>query len=203
MAQTTKLIRQRIEQKRNKRRQRQNRRRLGLLSLFVALILLVLPVIFYGAFTWFTINTTLQVVPAYEVAVTNYLSANPNQSSPQFLARDSNGQTIPLFESDVALTNNRWVNADELNAQTINAIFSLHPELFIGSANSAPPNLIGTVLNSLMDNTAAQPASPNRPHRKHPPSRCWAKRHTFRNQPRRERTANRVEGRRVSHMACQ
>lgn len=167
MAQTTKRIRQRIEQKRNQQRQRQNRRKLGLISLFAGMVLLVLPALIYGVFAWFTLNATVQVIPAYEVAVENFISAARNQSSPQFLARNTTGETMPLFQygehndkNNESTTGHRWVRSDELNVQTLNGIYALYPSLFIESAQTDSPASVFTFLGPLQGKASSPTNSP-------------------------------------------
>ncbi|MEM9775365.1 MAG: transglycosylase domain-containing protein, partial [Chloroflexota bacterium] len=163
MAQTTKRVRQRIEQKRNRQRQRQSRRRLSLISLFATSIVVVLPAILYSFFAWSTINETFQVVPTYEEAVQNFLSTAPNQIAPQFLARDQAGEPVLLIQSSESSNNIRWVQANELNSQTLNGVYALSPDIFIKPTGPNSPNLNSIIANQFFSNQTGETLSPLTP----------------------------------------
>ncbi|MEM8858141.1 MAG: transglycosylase domain-containing protein [Chloroflexota bacterium] len=130
MTNTTRLIRQRIQAKRSKKENRSNSIRIGAIISSVLLILLVLPIAFFAIFSWINTNSILQAVPSFQDAVEVYSVSGQGPSSSQFLARAQSGEVVVLSESE-APSQITWITTSNLNAQTINGVYAIWPDIFI------------------------------------------------------------------------
>ncbi len=160
MSQTSKLIRQRIQNKRERKQGKAQRLKLWLALTVLVGLLILLPTAFLLGSAGLVVFGQLQSIPDYSTAARDF-QRQQIADPPTFFGRTATGETVALGLSEAGLVSEpaAWPEVQAISPNALNGVYAQWPDLLLNN-DPAESETIFNRWSAILQNGVSEPTNP-------------------------------------------